>query len=169
MNKFVKRLITTTVALLGLVTFATTTASAKSTTSTKSTAKATAVINKTTYKAVYKIAKAHLGARYVYGATGPSAFDCSGFTSYVYNHGADFTLPRTAQAQYNANKHVTYAHIKKGDLVFFGTSKWAISHVGLYVGKGQMIDAQNRGVVKEAVHAPWWHAVGYARVTTTLD
>jgi len=36
----------------------------------------------------------------------------------------------------------------------------------MYIGKGKMIDAQNRGVVREAVHAPWWHAVGYARVTT---
>jgi len=89
---------------------------------------------------IYQVAKAHMGARYVYGATGPTAFDCSGFTGYVY---------------------------KKGDLVFFGGSKYSISHVGLYVGNGKMIDAQNRGVVREAVHAPWWHAVGYARVSTS--
>ncbi|KRL93544.1 NlpC/P60 family protein [Levilactobacillus hammesii] len=121
------------------------------------------------FKSVYKVAKSHLGARYVYGATGPSAFDCSGFTGYIYKKGAKTTLPRTAQAQYNKYKHVSYKNIQKGDLVFFGYSAGSISHVGMYIGNGKMIDAQNRGVVREAVHAPWWHAVGYARVTTATD
>lgn len=117
------------------------------------------------FSSVYKVAKSHLGASYVYGATGPYAFDCSGFTGYIYKKGASVSLPRTAQAQYNALDHVSYKNIKKGDLVFFGGSKASISHVGMYIGNGKMIDAQNRGVVREAVHAPWWHAVGYARAT----
>ncbi|WP_125547452.1 C40 family peptidase [Levilactobacillus lindianensis] len=133
---------------------------------TMSTSTTASAASNKSYNQIYKVAKSHLGARYVYGATGPSAFDCSGFTSYIYKKGAKTTLPRTAQAQYNHYKHVSYKHIKKGDLVFFGWSKGSISHVGMYIGKGKMIDAQNRGVVREAVHAPWWHAVGYARVTT---
>ncbi|AYM02095.1 C40 family peptidase [Levilactobacillus yiduensis] len=118
------------------------------------------------YDKIHKVAKAQLGKPYGWGATGPSRFDCSGFTSYVYKKGASKKIPRTAQAQYNKYKHVSYKNIKKGDLVFFGGSKRSISHVGLYVGNGRMIDSQNRGVVTEAVHAPWWHAVGYARVGT---
>ncbi|GAX04824.1 cell wall-associated hydrolase [Secundilactobacillus pentosiphilus] len=117
------------------------------------------------YSTVYKTAKQNLGKPYVWGATGPSAFDCSGFTGYVYKKAAKITIPRTAQAQYNAYKHVSGPSVKKGDLVFFGYSTGSISHVGLYVGHGKMIDAQNRGVVKERVHAPWWHVVGYAHVT----
>jgi len=116
------------------------------------------------YSKIHKVAKKQLGKPYGWGATGPSRFDCSGFTSYVYKKGASKKIPRTAQAQYNKYKHVTYKNIKKGDLVFFGGSKHSISHVGLYVGHGKMIDSQNRGVVTEKVHAPWWHAVGYARV-----
>ncbi|MDT6981488.1 NlpC/P60 family protein [Levilactobacillus zymae] len=116
------------------------------------------------YSKIQKVAKAQLGKPYGWGSTGPSRFDCSGFTSYVYKHAAKKVIPRTAQAQYNKYKHVSYKNIKKGDLVFFGGSKRSISHVGLYVGNGKMIDSQNRGVVTEAVHAPWWHAVGYARV-----
>ncbi|AKP64712.1 cell wall-associated hydrolase [Levilactobacillus koreensis JCM 16448] len=116
------------------------------------------------YSKIHKVAKAQLGKPYGWGSTGPSSFDCSGFTSYVYKKGASKRIPRTAQAQYNKYKHVSYKNIKKGDLVFFGGSKHSISHVGLYVGNGRMIDSQNRGVVTEAVHAPWWHAVGYARV-----
>ncbi len=116
------------------------------------------------YSKLHKVAKAQLGKPYGWGSTGPSRFDCSGFTGYVYKKGASKKIPRTAQAQYNKYKHVSYKNIKKGDLVFFGGSKHSISHVGMYVGGGRMIDSQNRGVVTEAVHAPWWHAVGYARV-----
>lgn len=126
----------------------------------------TASASTTSYSKVYKVAKAQLGKRYSYGSTGPSSFDCSGFTSYVYKKSAKITTPRTAQAQYNKYAHVSYKNIKKGDLVFFGGSVFGISHVGLYVGSGKMIDAQNRGVVKEAVKAPWWHYVGSARVTS---
>ena len=50
------------------------------------------------YSAVYKVAKQNLGKPYVYGATGPSAFDCSGFTSYVYKKAASVTLPTLAIA-----------------------------------------------------------------------
>lgn len=117
------------------------------------------------YSAIYKLAKKNLGKPYVYGATGPSAFDCSGFTSYVYKKAANVTIPRTAAAQYQAAKKVSYKNMKKGDLVFFGYSAYSIYHVGVYVGKGQMIDAQNNGVVKEKVIAPWWNYYGSARVT----
>ena len=154
MKKVVKLLAAFALVLVGVF------AVSMSTTTTASAA------SNSSFKSVYKVAKSHLGARYVYGATGPSAFDCSGFTSYIYKKGAKTTLPRTAQAQYNKYKHVSYKNIQKGDLVFFGYSKGSISHVGMYIGNGKMIDAQNRGVVREAVHAPWWHAVGYARVAT---
>ncbi|MFD1125830.1 C40 family peptidase [Lentilactobacillus raoultii] len=118
-----------------------------------------------TYSSIYNVAKQNLGKPYVWGATGPSSFDCSGFTSYVYKKGAGVSLPRTAQAQYNAEKKVSYSNLQKGDLVFFGGSAVSISHVGLYIGNGKMIDAQNRGVITENVKAPWWHYVGGVHVT----
>lgn len=118
------------------------------------------------YSSVYKVAKQQLGKPYGWGAVGPYSFDCSGFTSYVYKKGASKKIPRTAQAQYNKYKHVAYKNIKKGDLVFFGGNAVSISHVGMYIGKGKMIDSQNRGVITEAVKAPWWNYVGTARVAT---
>ncbi len=118
---------------------------------------------------VYSVAKANLGKPYSYGATGPSAFDCSGFTGFVFKKGASVTLPRTAQAQYNAGKKVSYNKLDKGDLVFFGSSAASISHVGLYVGNGKMIDAQNRGVITETVKAPWWNYVGSVQVANFTD
>ncbi|UQS87403.1 C40 family peptidase [Nicoliella spurrieriana] len=115
------------------------------------------------YDQIYKVAKAKLGTPYSYGATGPSRFDCSGFTQYVYRNGGDQKIARTAQAQYNTTQKVSKANRQKGDLVYFGSSKRSISHVGLYIGNGKMINAQNRGVIVEAVASPWWNAVGYSR------
>ncbi|CAI2646365.1 hypothetical protein AKUG0406_12950 [Apilactobacillus kunkeei] len=134
--------------------------------------KARKVVKKVTHKkarksgfsSLYRSASSKLGHPYVYGAVGPYSFDCSGFTQYAYRHGEHKYLARTAQMQYNTNRHVSRKHVKKGDLVFFGTSRSNIYHVGIYIGHDRMIDAQNRGVVTEKIHVPWWHEVGYARV-----
>lgn len=107
-------------------------------------------------------ARRQLGKKYVWGATGPSAFDCSGFTQYVFKKHR-VHLPRTAQQQFNQTKHVRGIHARKGDLVYFGKNRKSIDHVGMYLGNGMMIDSQLRGVVIEAVHSPWWHVVGYSR------
>ncbi|MHA8110289.1 C40 family peptidase [Lactobacillaceae bacterium Melli_B4] len=114
------------------------------------------------YEALYSAARSQLGKPYVYGATGTSGFDCSGFTQYVYKQ-ADKHIARTAQAQYNTTRKVSKANRQKGDLVYFGASRHSISHVGIYIGNGKMINAQNRGVIVERVNSPWWHAVGYSR------
>ncbi|WP_412989074.1 C40 family peptidase [Pediococcus siamensis] len=119
-----------------------------------------------TYAKVYSEARKQLGKRYVYGACGPNSFDCSGLCKYVFSKSIKKTLPRTAQSQYNKYKKVSTSSRKKGDLVFFGSSKKRITHVGIYVGSGKMIDAQNRGVITEKVASPWWHCVGYCRPAT---
>ncbi|WP_353989886.1 NlpC/P60 family protein [Pediococcus argentinicus] len=119
--------------------------------------------SKPTYSKLYKTAKSKLHAHYSYGAVGPNCFDCSGYTKYIYKKSVKKNLPRTAQSQYQSFKKVSVQNRKPGDLVFFGGSKRSISHVGIYVGKGLMINAQNRGVVLESVSAHWWHAVGYSR------
>ncbi|WP_423802923.1 C40 family peptidase [Nicoliella spurrieriana] len=110
----------------------------------------------------YKVAESELGSPYVYGAVGPTSFDCSGFTQYIYQQ-AHVTLARTAQGQYNTTKPVLRSQLKKGDLVYFGDDVNSISHVGFYIGNGQMIDAQDNGVVTESIDAPWWSIVGYSR------
>lgn len=80
-----------------------------------------------------------LGSPYVWGATGPNAFDCSGLTQAAYR-AAGVSLPRTTYAQINAGRRVSRSELRPGDLVFFYSG---ISHVGLYVGHGQMIHAPN--------------------------
>ncbi|MWA13054.1 NlpC/P60 family protein [Streptomyces sp. BA2] len=80
-----------------------------------------------------------LGSPYVWGATGPNAFDCSGLTQAAYRS-AGVDLPRTTYAQIAAGERVPRSQIQPGDLVFFYQG---ISHVGIYVGNGQMIHAPN--------------------------
>lgn len=80
-------------------------------------------------------AKTHMGKPYRHGATGPNAFDCSGFTHYVFkNCGID--LPHSAAAQHGMGSHVERGDEQPGDLVFFGGKKNhgnRIGHVGIVV------------------------------------
>ncbi|MGY1833471.1 C40 family peptidase [Geodermatophilus sp. SYSU D01180] len=86
-------------------------------------------------------ALAQVGDRYVYGATGPDSFDCSGLTSYSYK-AAGISIPRTSKAQSTFGTPVAKADLKPGDLVFFYSP---VSHVGMYIGNGQMVHASTAG------------------------
>lgn len=97
---------------------------------------------------VEKLAKSKLGCPYVYGAAGPYSFDCSGFTSYVYGQ-SGITVHRTASTQLQDGLIVSPEEMRAGDLVFFrdpGSGDLA-SHVGIYMGDGQMIHAGSQGIV----------------------
>jgi peptidoglycan DL-endopeptidase CwlO len=80
-----------------------------------------------------------LGSPYVWGATGPDAFDCSGLVQAAYRS-AGVSLPRTTYAQIDAGRRIARSELLPGDLVFFYSG---VSHVGIYVGHGQMIHAPN--------------------------
>ncbi|NNN36894.1 C40 family peptidase [Streptomyces sp. S3(2020)] len=89
--------------------------------------------------AAVSYASSKLGSPYVWGATGPDAFDCSGLMQAAYRS-AGISLPRTTYAQIDAGRRVARSELLPGDLVFFYS---AISHVGIYIGNGQMIHAPN--------------------------
>ena len=84
-----------------------------------------------------------LGKPYVYGATGPNAFDCSGLTQYVY-HKFGVDISRTTYTQVGEGTKVNRSDLRAGDLVFFNT-EGSISHVGIYIGDGQFIHAPRTG------------------------
>ncbi|MBA1421141.1 MAG: LysM peptidoglycan-binding domain-containing protein [Epsilonproteobacteria bacterium] len=95
---------------------------------------------------IISLAKKKLGRRYVWGATGEkNTFDCSGFTKYVYKKNG-IKLPRRAIAQSKYGKYVPRKNLKKGDLIFFDTSKHRkgyVNHVGIYLGNGKFIHASS--------------------------
>jgi cell wall-associated NlpC family hydrolase len=83
-------------------------------------------------------ARAQLGKPYVWGADGPSSFDCSGLTMFAW-HAAGVSLPHNSWAQQDAIKAVPVDKMQPGDLVFYP------GHVGIYIGHGQMIHAPHTG------------------------
>ena len=95
--------------------------------------------------AILKEANNHLGKKYVWGATGPNTFDCSGLTQYVYGKlGRSFT--RTTYTQVRQGQYVAPKDVQPGDLVFFGSIR-SPHHVGIYAGDGMFIHAPQTGDV----------------------
>jgi cell wall-associated NlpC family hydrolase len=98
------------------------------------------------------VAMAQLGSPYVWGAEGPSTFDCSGLTSFAYA-AAGVTIPRVSRAQFAAYagmRPVDRLHLVPGDLVFFAdnpSNPSTIHHVGMYIGRGLMVEAPYTGAV----------------------
>ncbi|MEU2871290.1 NlpC/P60 family protein [Streptomyces olivoreticuli] len=86
-------------------------------------------------------ARSAVGTPYAWGATGPGAFDCSGLMQWAYGR-AGVGLPRTSQAQRNAGRHVSLSEAQPGDLVIYRNDA---SHVGMYVGNGQVVHAPYPG------------------------
>ncbi|WP_217553145.1 C40 family peptidase [Streptomyces sp. GbtcB6] len=94
--------------------------------------------------AAFAAAKTRLGTPYVYGATGPSSFDCSGLTSWAYAQ-AGVSIPRTSESQSTiGTKIYSTSDLQVGDLVFFFND---LHHVGLYAGNGQILHAPRTGTV----------------------
>jgi cell wall-associated NlpC family hydrolase len=89
-----------------------------------------------------KTACAQIGKPYVFGATGPGSFDCSGLTQYAWGK-AGVSLTHYTGAQWSQGSSVSRANARPGDLVFFYSDR---HHVGLYVGNGLMVHASRSGV-----------------------
>ncbi|MBW1621201.1 NlpC/P60 family protein [Lactiplantibacillus plantarum] len=105
--------------------------------------------------------------KYVYGAEGPSAFDCSGLVEYTLKK-LGISFPRTSGEQYRASKHVS--NPKPGDLVFFGPD--GSDHVGVYTGNGEFYSAENEkdGMGISKVHGGGYGTfAGYGRVPGLSD
>ncbi|MET9963905.1 NlpC/P60 family protein [Streptomyces sp. NPDC006326] len=91
--------------------------------------------------AAVRAARAAVGRPYVWGSTGPSGFDCSGLMVWSYRQ-AGVSLPRTSQAQRYAGRQVPLSEARPGDLVTYRSDA---SHVGMYVGNGQVVHAPYPG------------------------
>lgn len=90
----------------------------------------------------FEAAKSRVGMPYVWGATGPNSFDCSGLTSWAFQQ-AGIAIPRTSQAQANAGTRInSQSQLRPGDLVIMRSD---LSHVGFYAGNGQILHAPKPG------------------------
>jgi cell wall-associated NlpC family hydrolase len=106
--------------------------------------------------AVVALAKKQIGDRYIAGRSGPTSFDCSGLTKYVFAKVLGKSLPHYSRTQYSRVKHIPLKTAEPGDLVFY--FRGGAHHVGIYVGGGRMVHAANprRGVVLGSIGGPWY-------------
>lgn len=107
-------------------------------------------------QAVIDAGETRLGRPYVYSASGPEAFDCSGFTRWAWMQ-MGVTLPHNSGAQWDAVERIGLDELQPGDIVFdWGPGESSPGHVGLYVGDGMMIHAPNGGGVVRYDPLAWW-------------
>jgi cell wall-associated NlpC family hydrolase/uncharacterized protein YraI len=116
-------------------------------------------------QALVNVAMRYLGYSYVWGGSSPSGFDCSGFTKYVASSALSIGLSSTVASQIGAGTAVNPKNLEPGDLVFFvNTYEAGLSHVGIYIGGGQMIHAgsERTGVVISNIWDSYWGPKFYA-------
>lgn len=115
---------------------------------------------------IVNTAMKYLGVPYVWGGSTPKGFDCSGFVQYVFRQNG-VSLPRTAASQKSATPSISRSNLQPGDLVFFSNGG-GISHVGIYIGNGNMVHAPHTGdVVKvSSINSSYYinHYAGATRV-----
>ena len=120
----------------GNYTFTITATDSSGNTSTKTVT----VTVKSSNSGIVATAKSKVGCAYQYGATGPNAFDCSGFTQWVYKQNGK-SIPRTTYSQYAAGTKISYSQIQPGDLIFWNCHGATNSHVSIYIGNGMIVHA----------------------------
>jgi cell wall-associated NlpC family hydrolase len=108
-----------------------------------------------------KVAESKYGDPYRWGATGPNSFDCSGLTYYAFRH-VGRRLPRTAEAQYEHVRHISFAQLRPGDLVFFHYGSY-VYHVGIYAGHWEIVNAPHTGTYVK-LERIWTKSVWFGRV-----
>ncbi len=117
--------------------------------------------------AAVRAASTRLGMPYVWGATGPSSFDCSGLMLWAYAR-AGVAIPRTSRAQYAGLPRVPLSELAPGDLVFYASDvadPATIHHVGMYIGKGLSLYAPRTGSVVKIGPTGYGRIIGAARPT----
>ena len=116
-------------------------------------------VYKVNNESLINYAKTLIGIPYQWGGTTTAGFDCSGFVYYVFQQSQGITLPRTAKLQYT-NIGLAVTSPSPGDLVFFDTSlgKTGVSHVGIYIGNGQFIQASSsKGIIISNMSNSYWN------------
>lgn len=101
-------------------------------------------------------ARTQLGKPYIWGATGPHGYDCSGLVQRAFQN-AGVSLPRTTGAQYHATARVPVSQLRPGDLIFYSSNGQpsGIRHVAIYAGNGMRLHAPSPGKTVELVPM-WW-------------
>lgn len=112
--------------------------------------------------AIVDEAMRHLGKAYIYGDEGPNSFDCSGLVYYVFQQ-FGYKMHRTADMQIFDGIRINKSDLLPGDLVFFSSNGYSITHVGIYIGDMKMIHASTSttGVIISDLNSSYYQRVYY--------
>ena len=99
---------------------------------------------------VVALAHAQIGKPYVWGAAGPSSFDCSGLVQWIFNDNLGYSVPRVAADQGSYSTPISIGELQPGDVL------WTSGHIGIYVGNGEMVHAPQPGDVVKLTNADWF-------------
>lgn len=105
-----------------------------------------------------------VGKPYVYGASGPDSFDCSGLTMRAWQN-AGLSINRTSRDQYRAYYKIPYDQMRPGDIIAWGTNPsdpGSVYHVAMFIGNGQMVEASRPGVPVRVTNIRWQATMPYA-------
>jgi cell wall-associated NlpC family hydrolase len=119
---------------------------------------------------VLQTAAHQVGKPYVWGATGPDSFDCSGLVQWSFA-AAGIRMPRVSQMQWFAGPHVNYSDARPGDLLFWHydpTDPADIDHVAIYAGNGMMLVAPHTNDYVKYVAVPLTNLAGVVRVDPAM-
>lgn len=124
-----------------------------------------ALADATLGEAIAQYAMRFQGVPYRWGGTTPGGFDCSGFVLYVFGH-FGISLGRTSYAQASEGVGANRSYPEIGDIVYFDTDGPGASHVGIYVGNGEFVNAEDRGVRIDSLTSGYWayHYIGARHV-----
>lgn len=109
--------------------------------------------------ALVSAAMNYIGTPYLWAGVTPNGFDCSGFTYYLMTSILGYDFPRPIEGQLDSGYYVAIGDLQPGDLIFFqNTYTWGISHLGIYIGDGQMISASGEhfAVGINNLNDPYW-------------
>lgn len=112
------------------------------------------------YSSIAEFARAQVGKPYVYAASGPDAFDCSGLVMTAYSN-IGISLPHSAMSQSGYGYAVSMDNLQPGDMLFYTTDGTGeVSHVGLYIGDGMMVHASapGIGVIMTNIYDNWYQS-----------
>lgn len=118
---------------------------------------------------IVSIADDYIGIPYKPGGTTTAGFDCSGFTSFIFQQ-VGITLPRTSKDQSAVGDSVKKAELQPGDLVFFITNGSDISHVGIYIGDKKFISStSSKGIKIDSIDDPYYWGSRYVSATRVIE
>ena len=99
---------------------------------------------------VVALAFAQIGKPYVWGAAGPSSFNCSGLVQWIFNDNLGYSVPRVAADQGMASTPIAIGDLEPGDIL------WTSGHIGIYIGNGEMVHAPQPGESVKLANADWF-------------